>query len=489
MPLSQAPSAVTPPQLFDATPRARPGLGRVGPLLMGAVGAGILVLLAAGGRAEAPAAGAGALAMLALGGLLAWLGGPAGGAAPVNAFSTAETADREEANAYAVALELAPNPVLMVAGEEEDDIAARRILFANAEARELLRIPREGALLVAALRQPTVLEAIDEALFGGLSRVVGYEQGGGVDRFWRVWTKPLPPAGSHRRQALVIMRDETDVRLNERMRADFLANASHELRTPLASLTGFIETLRGHAREDPDARDRFLAIMARQGERMARLVDDLMSLSRIELNEHIRPDGRCDVTMAVGDVVDALAPQTAAKQVRMALDMPAAGDATVTGDRDQIVQVIQNLVDNAVKYAPTGGVVQIKVTRGLTLEAASALAPGDVRLAAANGGRMALLTPSRGQADSYVLLKIDDRGPGMAREHLPRLTERFYRVEGQRSGERPGTGLGLSIVKHIVNRHRGGFFVESAPGLGTAFCVYLPTAPGSQAMPAATKLS
>ena len=233
--------------------------------------------------------------------------------------------------------------------------------------------------------------------------------------------------------------------------------------------------------------------MAKQGERMARLVDDLMSLSRIELNEHIRPDGRCDVIQAVGDVADALAPQTAVKGVRLALDLPCSGEASVTGDRDQIVQVIQNLVDNSVKYAPEGGVVHVKVTPDLSLEAASALAPGNARLAATNGGRMALLTPVRGQSERYVLLRVDDQGPGMAREHLPRLTERFYRVEGQRSGERPGTGLGLSIVKHIINRHRGGFFVESAPGLGTAFSVYLPTAPAVASdainVPPATKLS
>jgi two-component system phosphate regulon sensor histidine kinase PhoR len=304
--------------------------------------------------------------------------------------------------------------------------------------------------------------------------VLNYETGGGQDRFWRVWTKPLPPNALHPRLALVIMRDETDMRLNERMRADFLANASHELRTPLASLTGFIETLRGHARDDVAARDRFLLIMSRQAERMARLIDDLMSLSRIELNEHIRPSGACDLTLAVTDVLDALAPQIAAKGVRMELNLAAAGLAEVVGDRDQIVQVVQNLLDNAVKYAPVGGVVGVSVTRGLTLEAATATRPGDVRQTAPSGGRMPLLTPVRQGAERYALLRVDDAGPGMAREHLPRLTERFYRVEGQKSGERMGTGLGLAIVKHIVNRHRGGFFVESAPSQGAGFGVYLP---------------
>ena len=380
----------------------------------------------------------------------------------------------DDAQTYALALELAPNPVLLVSGEDPDDIAARRVAFANAEARELLRINREGALLVTAVRHPSVLEAIDEALFSGVSRVLNYETGGGQDRFWRVWTKPLPSNAPQRRLALVILRDETDVRLNERMRADFLANASHELRTPLASLTGFIETLRGHARDDADARDRFLVIMSRQAERMARLIDDLLSLSRIELNEHIRPSGACDLAQVVGDVVDALSPQINSKSVKVVLDFPASGLGEVVGDRDQMVQVVQNLLDNAVKYAPGASTVKISLTPNLTLEGAVAPRAGDLRQVGPNGGRMSLLTPVRQGGERYALLRVDDHGPGLAREHLPRLTERFYRVEGQKSGERMGTGLGLAIVKHIMNRHRGGFFVESAPDHGAAFGIYLP---------------
>ena len=333
--------------------------------------------------------------------------------------------------------------------------------------------PRHGALLVAAVRNPAVLEAIDESLFGRASRVLSYESGGAQPRFWRVWTKPLPPNGVHERLALVIMRDETDVRMNERMRADFLANASHELRTPLASLTGFIETLRGHARDDQTARERFLEIMSRQADRMARLIDDLLSLSRIELSEHIRPGGACDLSGAVNDVLDALSPLILAKGVRIALDLSSA-PCEIVGDRDQIVQVVQNLVDNAIKYAPPQGVVTVSLSAQLSLEQVGAMRSGEGRAAAVNGGRMPLLTPVRQAAERYALLRVEDLGPGMAREHLPRLTERFYRVEGQKSGERMGTGLGLAIVKHIVNRHRGGFFVESAPDHGAAFGVYLP---------------
>ena len=466
-----------PPPVPDlTTPSAgRSGTSRLRVLLVAVLAAAGLVGLAATGRADGAWSLGLALGLVILGALLSLGRTRAGSVAPPDSAPGAPSPPSPyAAQTYALALELAPNPVLLVSGEDADDVAGRRILFANAEARELLRIEREGALLLSAVRHPSVLEAIDEALFGRTARVLNYESGGGQDRFWRVWTKPLPPNELHPRLALVIMRDETDVRLNERMRADFLANASHELRTPLASLTGFIETLRGHAREDTLARERFLEIMSRQAERMARLIDDLLSLSRIELNEHIRPAGTCDLSLAVADVMDALAPQVAAKGIQVMLDNQRAGQAEVTGDRDQIVQVIQNLLDNAVKYAPRGGVVTMSVSSNLSLEQASATRTADLRQGVPNGGRMSLLTPVRQSLERYALLRVDDTGPGMAREHLPRLTERFYRVEGQKSGERMGTGLGLAIVKHIVNRHRGGFFVESAPDHGAAFSVYLP---------------
>jgi two-component system phosphate regulon sensor histidine kinase PhoR len=268
---------------------------------------------------------------------------------------------------------------------------------------------------------------------------------------------------------LLALRDETDARRSERTRADFLANASHELRTPLASLSGFIETLRGHAKDDPGARDKFLAIMLAQAERMSRLIDDLMSLSRIELNEHIAPLGRVDLAMAAIDVIDALAPQAKDKGVTFDPILPPRGGAVIDGDRDQIIQVIQNLVDNAIKYTPRGGVVRVEIFPGLAAEAAAA--PRD-----SSAARMSLLTPDHDPAERYAVLRVTDRGPGLAREHLPRLTERFYRVEGQKSGDRSGTGLGLAIVKHIMNRHRGGLTVESTQGEGATFGVYLPMA-------------
>jgi two-component system phosphate regulon sensor histidine kinase PhoR len=457
-----------------------PGASRGGSAIMtGLVGALALIGLAFIGKADMSACLVAATVVMAVG-LSLGLRAPQGMVEMKGALLDGAVAptlsEPGDAQTYVSALELAPNPVILVSAQEPDDLAGRRIAFANASARETLRVGREGALLVGALRNPNVLEAIDESLFGGLDRVLTYETSGPQNRFWRVWTNPLPGTPSRPRMALVIMRDETDIRLNERMRADFLANASHELRTPLASLAGFIETLRGHAKEDDAARERFLAIMSRQAERMARLIEDLMSLSRIELNEHIRPSGVCDLRLAVADVVDALSPQIAAKGVTMDLALPERDRAILVGDRDQIVQVVQNLLDNAIKYSPQGGVVQLEVGTDLALDAAATFRPDARRLSAADGGRMSLQTPTWSADVRYAVLRVSDGGPGLAREYLPRLTERFYRVEGQKSGERNGTGLGLAIVKHIVNRHRGGFFVESAPGLGAAFCVYFPMA-------------
>ncbi|HYC67907.1 sensor histidine kinase [Brevundimonas sp.] len=364
------------------------------------------------------------------------------------------------------------DPVLVVSGGEADDIASRRVVLANGAARDLLKIPREGTLLVSAVRDPAVLEAVDEALFGGVERSTDYAGAGARSRHWRALTRPLPPAGGHA-QALVVLRDETDVRRTEMMRVDFLANASHELRTPLASLSGFIETLRGHARDDPKARDRFLDIMATQAERMSRLVADLLSLSRIELNEHIPPAGRVDLARAASDVIDAVSVLSAERKVGVVVQDRAVS-APVRGDRDEIVQVVQNLVDNAIKYSSEGDVVEIVVQPEVTLDHASAPWSGGNRGEGAT--RLPLVTPDREPGRRYAAVTVRDHGPGMDREHLPRLTERFYRVEGQKSGERAGTGLGLAIVKHIVNRHGGGLTVESAPGRGTVFTAYFPAA-------------
>ncbi|WP_340645206.1 ATP-binding protein [Phenylobacterium sp.] len=374
----------------------------------------------------------------------------------------------ENAPPYVSIINALPDPVLVIAAHEPDDLTGRRFVMVNDAARDLLRIQYDAGLLVTAIRDPQVLEAVDEALFAGLDSQAVYEMGGAQARVLTAFAKPLGEAPDGSRLALLVLRDETDIRRAEQTRADFLANASHELRTPLASLSGFIETLRGHARTDEGAREKFLSIMSTQAERMARLIDDLLSLSRIELNEHVAPQGETDLASAVMDVVDALGPLARERGVTLAPCLPARGVALVSGDRDQIVQVAQNLVDNALKYAPRGSTVKIALASGLTAEAAAApLRP--------QAARLSLLTPDHGQ-DLYAALRVSDEGLGLKREHLPRLTERFYRVEGQKSGERSGTGLGLAIVKHIMNRHRGGLAVESVEGEGATFSAYFPLA-------------
>ncbi|MDO8296247.1 MAG: ATP-binding protein [Caulobacter sp.] len=372
---------------------------------------------------------------------------------------------------YAAVVEAFEDPVMVVAAGAPGETAGHRLVFANLAARTLFRIQRQDARLITAIRNPQVVELVDEALIGRIAGHVAFAGGGAHDRTWTAAARPLAGADGRGRLALLVLRDQTDLRRAERMRADFLANASHELRTPLASLSGFIETLRGPARDDVDARDRFLGIMQTQAERMARLIDDLMSLSRIELNEHIAPQGRVDLAKAVTDVADAMTPVLRAKGVRVDWSRPAAA-AVVEGDRDQIIQVIQNLVDNALKYSPRDGVIQVEVSAPT---AGDSPPPRDAETAG-----LTLLAPDHRPGEFYALLRVSDSGPGMPRDALPRLTERFYRVEGQKSGDKSGTGLGLAIVKHIVNRHRGGVSVESAEGHGATFSVWLPLAATGQ---------
>ena len=446
---------------------------RIWTLVLAFAAAAAVLALAGGGFLASEPAAAAVLALAAVTGVVWVKGAPA--ARVINAVP-AEIVERADALPAAALAELAdglPDPVLLISGLDRDDYAGRRIIFANQAARDLLRLPPETVLLVAAVRNPEVLEVVDEALFGGIEGQAEYEAGGVQERFWRAVAKPLSAGPDGARRALLVLRDETDARRNERMRADFLANASHELRTPLASLAGFIDTLRGHAKDDPVARERFLGIMEAQAWRMARLIEDLMSLSRIELNEHIRPSDEVDLGLAVTDVMDALSPQAKEAGVAFSADIGARGQAVVIGDRDQIVQVAQNLIDNAVKYAGRGGRVTVELQCGVTAEAA-------VLLRNPGAARLSLLTPDH-TGGLYAVLRISDSGPGIKREHLPRLTERFYRVEGQKSGERLGTGLGLAIVKHIMNRHQGGLAVESAEGEGATFLVYFPLAAASAA--------
>jgi two-component system phosphate regulon sensor histidine kinase PhoR len=367
-----------------------------------------------------------------------------------------------------------PDPILVVAGSERDDLTGRRFIFANAAARELLRIAAGEGMLLSAIRDPDVLGAVDKALFDEADAESVYETTGAQSRSLRVRARPLGLAADGAWLALLTFHDETEVRRVERTRVDFLANASHELRTPLASLSGFIETLRGHAKDDPTAREKFLGIMQAQADRMARLIADLTSLSRIELDEHVPPRGVVDLGLLVGEVVEAANPLGAQRGVKLDWRPCAACSVSVRGERDQIVQVVQNLLDNAIKYSPDGASVRIEMQSGLTEIAAAGVSTDLVP-------RLSLVAPDP-SPETYAALRFTDLGPGIARQNLPRLSERFYRVDGQKSGARSGTGLGLAIVKHIMNRHRGGLVVASAEGEGSTFTAYFPLAGAAEAV-------
>jgi two-component system phosphate regulon sensor histidine kinase PhoR len=350
-------------------------------------------------------------------------------------------------------LEAVPEPLILVDRE-------RRVVRANAAARALFGDSVAGRDLDAVLRYPDVLEAAEEYLAGAPSvATVDIAWPGPPERQFAVRLARLPGAqNAHDEPAiLLVLHDVTTLKRAERMRADFVANVSHELRTPLSALLGFTETLQGAAHDDAPARDRFLGIMHEQAQRMTRLVRDLLSLSRIEELEHTPPTERVDIGRVLGSVIDTLALQAKAKNTTVETDM-AADIVPVIGDGDQLAQVFQNLIDNAIKYGRAGGTLRV-------VGRVSATAPARV------------IGQQRGTAAArWVSVAIADDGEGIPREHLPRLTERFYRVDAARSRQLGGTGLGLAIVKHILNRHRGGVAISSEPGKGSVFTVWLPAA-------------
>jgi two-component system, OmpR family, phosphate regulon sensor histidine kinase PhoR len=321
-----------------------------------------------------------------------------------------------------------------------------RVLAVNDRARRLAPALRQGEPVALTLRMPELIEAIGRAAAEGEEQRVVYFERVPLDRWYETIVMPVKRAAAATSPDFVLMtfHDLTPLRRVEEMRADFVANASHELRTPLAALLGFIETLQGSAREDSKARARFLAIMQEQARRMARLIDDLLSLSRIELNAHRRPDTPVDLAPIVRQVADGL--ETLARDRGVTVNIDNANAMSVLGDHDELVRVFENLVENALKYGAAGRRVDIKLGQGSSAE---------------------------GEPEAQV--SVRDYGPGIAPEHLPRLTERFYRVDVTESRAQGGTGLGLALVKHILNRHRGRLTIESAPGAGAVFTVHLPT--------------
>ena len=327
-------------------------------------------------------------------------------------------------------LRAVPEAALVVGGDS-------RLVAANPAAVSLLPSLRPGELLVWGLRSPDILDAITRAFAARKPQKVQWLERVPVERFFDVYIAPID-LGALPRMVMLTLRDLSEIRRVERMRVDFIANVSHELRTPLTSVLGFVETLQGPARNDPVARDRFLSIMGEQARRMSRLVDDLLSLSRIEQSSHLQPTSMVDLSSIAGHVVDTLAPMADENETQVVLR--ANEPVMVRGDRDELVRVAENLIENAIKYGASDKPVEVSVS----------------------------------PRDRDAILIVRDHGPGIAPEHLPRLTERFYRVDAGESRAKGGTGLGLAIVKHILARHRGRLTIESQPRQGATFSAILP---------------
>ncbi|MGQ0457129.1 MAG: ATP-binding protein [Hyphomicrobium sp.] len=333
-----------------------------------------------------------------------------------------------------------PDPALLLD-------ASATIVHYNHAAEQLFGKALAGLALEHVSRDPELLQAVESAKIQGERTIARFEQFSGVERQLMATISPIGPQhGIVEAMALITFRDLSDQYRMLEMRSDFIANASHELRTPLASVRGFIETLQGPARNDEAARTRFLAIMAAQAERMTRLIDDLLLLSRVEEKANLAPTGSVDIGEVLTDVVRTLLPIADDRGISIALPRPGR-PATVPGERDELFQVFQNLIENAVKYGRDGGSVKIEL-------ATSATTPGQ---------------------QPKIIVSVEDDGPGIAPEHLPRLTERFYRVNADQSRKIGGTGLGLAIVKHVLNRHRGELQIASEVGTGTTARVILPS--------------
>lgn len=349
----------------------------------------------------------------------------------------ASAVDAARGEAVQHVLDALPDPVLITDG-------GGRLTRINRAGQLGYPHVRPGAQIQLFSRDPQFLSALDHLRADGVASTLEVQERVPIERRLLVTIAPAPDfdATAEGHGAIIALRDLTEQDRLMRMRADFVANASHELRTPLAALSGFIETLQGRAKEDAVARERFLSIMSREAARMTRLIDDLLSLSRVEIREHVAPTARVDIGAVVAEVVRSLAP--VADEAGIKLTSIGDDDATfVRGDHDELVQVVHNLTQNAIKYGSEGGRVELRVARDGT---------GDRR---------------------RVTVSVIDDGPGIAPDHLPRLTERFYRTNAKTSRDKGGTGLGLAIVKHIVNRHRGELRITSTLGVGSTFAITL----------------
>ena len=355
----------------------------------------------------------------------------------------APSANRPDDHAIADIVASLPDPTMLLDAEG-------RVVTLNSGAVSIAPALKRGEPATLALRIPEVLEAVRRAAVSRKPERAEFAERVPPERWFEVFVTPVPAregrSGRMTPSLLLTFRDLTPIRRVEEMRVDFVANASHELRTPLAALSGFIETLKGPARNDTAARERFLDIMEAQAKRMARLIDDLLSLSRIELAAHVRPQTPVELVPIVRQVVDALQMLARDRGVTVTIDAPKQ-PLIVSGDRDELTRGLENLIENALKYGASGKRVEITLSRAFHV----------------GGGEESLVA-------------VRDFGPGIAAEHLPRLTERFYRVDVAESREQGGTGLGLALVKHIMNRHRGRLTIESRPGEGATFTMRLPSA-------------
>lgn len=328
-----------------------------------------------------------------------------------------------------------PIPAILV--DVEGQIAAT-----NQGAHGLFGARLLGRHYITVLRQPNLLDAVERAIQKREETATQY-LATEARRDITLLATCVPMKDG---RILISFEDRTLMEEAFQMRREFVANVSHELRTPLTALMGFIETLSGAARDDAEARDRFLAIMQREASRMNRLVADLLSLSKVEAEERVRPSGQVDLGKLLRTVIHSLEPLIEEKQTRLETKFPETM-VEIPGDADQLAQVMTNLIENAVKYAPSGTRVRLTLHQ---VDAHPML-----------------------RADA-VVLTVEDSGEGIDAVHIPRLTERFYRIDSHRSREMGGTGLGLAIVKHIVNRHRGRLRIESEKGKGSTFSVILP---------------
>jgi two-component system phosphate regulon sensor histidine kinase PhoR len=419
------------------------------PLALGAVATGLAVaaVLAYGAKSDGAWAVLAGVLVTALIGINPFSRRPDPGA--IRASETAQMLSTFPPLARDV-FESLPDPLMLLD-------QSGRVLFANAPMRAVVGVGPEGKHVSAILRTPSVLETIQRATRTGESASVEFSFRVPVERHFEAYAARMGTAPA---VTALLLHDLTSLKRSEQMRVDFVANASHELRTPLAAVTGFIETLKGHARDDSQAREKFLDIMSVEANRMRRLIDDLLSLSRIELNEHVPPLGEVSLENVAREAAAALAPL--ARGDNISIDIVAGPDLPpVTGERDELIQLFQNLIHNAIKYGKQGG--QVWVT-----------------LALVHGGG------GRGR-DTAIAASVRDDGEGIPSDAIPRLTERFYRVDVKRSREKGGTGLGLAIVKHIVNRHQGKLQIESRAGEGSTFTVTFPVARASTAAIAAAK--